>query len=65
MHLHFTAQSFNKYLLLYTFAFDNLLVAVLTQKDEMNDECPISPMSTSMQGPELNYHAIHKQAYIV
>jgi len=29
---------FKKYFLLYTFAFENSLATVLTQKDEMNDE---------------------------
>lgn len=51
--------------LLYTFAFDNLLAIVLTQKDKMNDECPISFMSASMQGLELNYPTINKQSYAV
>lgn len=43
---------FKKYFLLYTFAFDNSLTAVFTQKDEMNDERFISFMSASMKGPE-------------
>jgi len=49
--------------MLYTFASDNSLAAVLTQKDGSNDKCPISFMSASMQGPNLNYPAIEKQAY--
>ena len=53
---------FNKDFLFYTFASDNSLVAVLTQKDELNYEHPISFMSTSMQGPELNYPSVDKHA---
>lgn len=56
---------FKKYFLLYTFSFDNSLVVVLTHKDEVNDECPISFMSASMQGLDLNYPTIDKQAYAV
>jgi len=33
--------------------------------NEMNDECPISFMDASMQGPKLNYPTIEKQAYAV
>jgi len=54
---------FQKDFLLYTFTFDNSLAIVLTQKGEVNNERPISFMSASMQGPELNYPAIDKQAY--
>jgi len=52
---------FKKNFLLYTFTYDNLLAAVLTQKDEINNECPISFMSTSMQGLELNYPTIERK----
>jgi hypothetical protein len=54
---------FSKYFFLYTFAFDQSLVVVLTQKDDANNEAPVSFMSTDIQGVELNYHAIDKQAY--
>jgi hypothetical protein len=50
---------------LYAFASDQLLVAVLTQKDDDNNESPMSFMSTNIQGVELNYPAIDKQAYAV
>lgn len=56
---------FNNCFLLYTFTSDNSLDAILTQKDEMNEERPISFMSVSMQGLELNYTTINKQAYTV
>lgn len=56
---------FNKYLLLYSFTSNTSLVVVLTQKDELNNEQPISFMSASLQGPELKYLTMKKQAYEV
>ena len=38
---------------------------MLTQREEMGDEYPISFMRTGLQGDELNYLAIDKQAYAV
>ena len=38
---------------------------MLTQKEEGGDEFPISFMSNGLQGVELNYPAIDKQAYAV
>jgi hypothetical protein len=37
----------------------------LTQKDDDNNEAQVSFMSTNIQGDELNYPAIDKQAYVV
>jgi hypothetical protein len=59
------SPDFSKYFFLYTFASDQSLAAVLTQKDDDNNEAPISFMSTNLQGAELNYPAIDKQAYAV
>jgi hypothetical protein len=56
---------FSKYFFLYTFASDQSLAAVLTQKDDDNNEALVSFMSTNLQGAELNYPAIDKQAYAV
>jgi hypothetical protein len=44
---------------------DQSLAAILTQKDDDNNEAPISFMSTNIQGAELNYPAIDKQAYAI
>ena len=41
---------FEKDFILYTFASDNSLAAVLTQKGELGDEYPISFMSAGIQG---------------
>ena len=56
---------FEKDFILYTFAFDDSLAAVLTQKEDGGDEFPLSFMSTGLQGAELNYPAVDKQAYSV
>jgi hypothetical protein len=39
---------FSKYFFLYTFASDQSLVVVLTQKDDNNNEAPVSFMSTNL-----------------
>ena len=59
------SPNFDKYFILYTFASDDSLAAVLTQKEDGGDEFPISFMSTGLQGAELNYLAMDKQAYAV
>ena len=59
------STNFDKYFILYTFASDDSLAAVLTQKQDGGDEFPISFMSTGLQGAELNYVAVDKQAYAV
>ena len=57
--------NFKKDFNLYTFASDDSLVAMLTQKEDGGDEYPISFMSIGLQGAELNYPAAEKQAYAV
>ena len=59
------SPDFNRDLSLYTFASDQSLVAFMTQKDDDNNEAPLSFMSTNIQGVELNYPAIDKQAYAI
>ena len=54
------SPNFEKDFILYTFALDDSLAAVLTQKEEGGDEYPISFMSTGLQGAELNYPAFFK-----
>ena len=53
------SPDFDKDFILYTFASDNSLAVVLTQKEEGEDEFPISFMSIGLQG------AIDKKAYTV
>ena len=59
------SPNFKKYFIPYTFASDDSLAAVLTQKEDGGDEYPISFMSTGLQGAELNYLAVDKQDYAV
>ena len=56
---------FEKDFILYTFASDDSLAVVLTQKEDGGDEYPISFMSTGLQGAEVNYPTIDKKAYAV
>ena len=56
---------FNRYFFLYNFTSDQSLATVLTQKDDDNNEAPVSFMSTNLQGVELNFPAIDKQAYAI
>jgi hypothetical protein len=57
------SPDFSKDFLLYTFASDHSLAAVLTQKDEQGDEYPVTFMSTGLQGVELNYPLVDKKAF--
>ena len=57
------SPDFDKDFILYNFASDDSLAAVLTQKEDGGDEFPIYFMSTGLQGAKLNYPAIDKQAY--
>ena len=59
------SPNFKKNSIQYTFVSDDSLAAVLTQKEYGGDEYPISFMSTGLQGDELNYPAVDKQAYAV
>ena len=54
---------FRKYFILYTFASDISYVVVLTQKNQQEDEVPISFMRSNLKGAELNYHKLDKQAF--
>jgi hypothetical protein len=59
------SPDFNRDFKLYTFTSDQSLAAVLTRKDDANNEASVSFMSTNLQGAELNYPTIEKQAYAV
>ena len=59
------SPDFDKDFIVYTFASDDSLAAVLTQKEDGGDEFPISFMSTGLQAAELNYPAFDKKAYAV
>ena len=59
------SPNFDNEFILYTFASDHSIAAVLTQKNEDGEEFPVSFMSTGLQGAELKYPAIDKQAFAV
>jgi hypothetical protein len=59
------SPDFNKYLFLYAFTSNQSLAAVLTQKDDRNNEVLVSFMSTNLQGVKLNYPTIDKKDYAV
>ena len=57
------SPDFEKDFILYTFSSDNSLAVVLTEREELGDEYPISFMSTGLQRAKLNYPAVDKKAY--
>jgi hypothetical protein len=59
------SPDFNRDFFLYTFASNQSLVAVLNQKDDENKKAPVSFMRTNLQGAELNYPVVDKQAYAI
>jgi hypothetical protein len=59
------SPNFDNEFILYTFASDHSIATVLTQKNEDGEEFPVSFMSTGLQGAELKYPAIDKQAFAV
>ena len=59
------SPNFDNEFILYTFAFDLSIVAMLTQKSEDREEFPVSFMSMELQGAELKYPTINKQAFAV
>jgi hypothetical protein len=44
------SPNFDKEFILYTFASDHSIVAMLTQKDEVREEFPVSFMIIGLQG---------------
>ena len=59
------SPNFEKDFNLYTFASNDSLAAVLTQKEDGGNEYPISFMSTGMHRVKLNYLAVDKKTYAV
>ena len=51
--------------ILYTFASDKSYAAILTQANQDKGEAPITFFSSNLQGAELNYYDVEKQAYVV
>eukprot|EP00253_Pinus_taeda_P011607 PITA_11607 len=57
--------NFSNHFILYTIASTSSYVAVLTQINDHNLEAPISFYSSNLQGAELNYSEVEKQAFVV
>lgn len=57
--------NFSDPFILYTFASDRSYDAILTQANQEKEEAPISFFSSNLQGAELNYSDVEKQAYAV
>eukprot|EP00253_Pinus_taeda_P025178 PITA_25178 len=57
--------NFSNHFTLYTIASDSSYAAVLTQINDHNLEAPISFYSSNLQGAELNYSEVEKQAFVV
>ena len=63
--LALSTPNFSNHFILYTLASDSSYAAVLTQINDQNPEAPISFYSSNLQGVELNYSEVEKQASVV
>jgi hypothetical protein len=59
------SPNFLKEFILYTFAMDTSYAAVLIEKNLDGDEVLISFMSAGLDGPQLKYPEVEKQAYVM
>jgi hypothetical protein len=59
------SPDFSKDFTLYTFTSDRSYVVVLTQKNDDNNEIPISFMSYAFKGAELKYPTVDQQDFVV
>ena len=55
--------NFSNHFTLYTIASDSAYATILTQMNDHNLEAPISFYSSNLQGAELNYSEVEKQAF--
>lgn len=60
-----STPNFSNHFILYTLASASSYAAVLTQINDQNLEVPISFYSSNLQGAELNYSEVEKQAFDV
>eukprot|EP00253_Pinus_taeda_P028971 PITA_28971 len=63
--LTLNTPNFSNHFILYIVASDSSYAAVLTQINDQNLEAPISFYSSNLQGAELNYSEVEKQAFFV
>ena len=57
--------NFSESFILYTFASEKSYATILTQANQEKAEAPIAFFSSNLQGAELNYSDVEKQAYAV
>ena len=57
-----TSPDYLRDFLIFSFASEHTIVAVLLQKDDGGFECPIAFFSKSLRDAELKYDIIQKQA---
>ena len=57
--------NFSEPFFLYTFASEKSYAVILTQANQEKAEAPIAFFSSNLQGAELNYSDVEKQAYVV
>lgn len=60
-----STPNFSNHFILYTLASNLSYAAVLAQINDKNLEAPISFYSSNLQGAELNYLEVEKQAFVV
>ena len=63
--LALSTPNFSNHFILYTLATETSYVVVLTQINDQRVEAPISFFSSNLQGAELNYSKVEKQAFAV
>lgn len=56
---------FERGFILYTFAYNNSYVAVLTQKNNNDEDHPVAFMSSGFEWVELKYPPVYKQAFSI
>eukprot|EP00253_Pinus_taeda_P031091 PITA_31091 len=56
---------FSESFILYTFASEKSFAAILTQANQEKAEAPIAFFDSNLQGAEINYSDVEKQAYVV
>ena len=57
--------NFSESFILYTFSLEKSYAAILTKANQEKAEAPIAFFSSNLQGDELNYSDVEKQAYAV
>eukprot|EP00253_Pinus_taeda_P031188 PITA_31188 len=57
--------NFSESFILYTFALGKSYAAILTQANQEKAKAPIAFFSSNLQGAELNYSDVEKQAYAI